>query len=108
MRKVRKHEHHLKELSRRLAATDDPAMIFDFLYGALTPHEREAIALRWQLVKLLEGGATHRATASALGVSLCKITRGSWELKHGRKGFREFVKRAVSGTRKQGTARRKG
>lgn len=48
-----------------------------FLNEILTPAERRDLALRWRLMKLLHAGVPQRKVAARLGVSLCKITRGS-------------------------------
>jgi TrpR family trp operon transcriptional repressor len=85
----------LRELAAELACSGDAEEVYEVLFALLTPREREGIALRWQLVCLLEKGATQRAIAAQLGVSLCKITRGSHELKCGPKGFGKAVRRAV-------------
>lgn len=69
--------------------------VYDVFQAILTPREREKIALRWQLVCLLEKGVTQRAIATRLGVSLCKITRGSHELKFGPAAFLKAVRHAV-------------
>jgi TrpR family trp operon transcriptional repressor len=69
--------------------------VYDVFQAILTPREREKIALRWKLVCLLEKGVTQRAIASRLGVSLCKITRGSHELKYGPAAFLKAVRQAV-------------
>jgi TrpR family trp operon transcriptional repressor len=47
----------------------------------MTPAELENLELRWQLLRLLAGGVPQREIASRLGISLCKITRGSRILK---------------------------
>ena len=88
-----------------LSELDDPGEAYDVLYALLTPRERQKIALRWQLVRLLEKGMTQRAIAAELGVSLCKITRGSRELKHGPAGFRKAIRMAAE---REGAARRGG
>lgn len=68
----------------------------DFLRAILTPRELEKIALRLRLVQLLNEGWSQRHVAEALGVSLCKITRGSRELKYGPEGFRRVLNRTRS------------
>ena len=73
-----------------------PAEVSEVFDALLTPPEREKIALRWKLVCLLEKGETQRHIASELGISLCKITRGSHELKYGPAGFRKAIRKAVS------------
>ena len=88
-------DKELKDLADALARTNKQDKLYDFLHGILTPRERETIALRWQLVKMLEKGVQQRNIADRLGISLCKITRGSRELKHGRKGFRDVVRTAL-------------
>lgn len=46
-----------------------------------TPAEIKTLELRWLLVKKLYEGIPQRKIASELGISLCKITRGSKVLK---------------------------
>ncbi|MEI7435806.1 MAG: Trp family transcriptional regulator [bacterium] len=85
----------LRELVQVLAGLRNEQEVDDLLMALLTPREREKIALRWKLVRMLESGLTQRAIAGQLGVSLCKITRGSRELKTGRTGFRRIVRRSM-------------
>ena len=73
----------LKELSRLMLTMKSESELNDFLHSMLTPRERQNLALRWELVKLLNQGVQQRLISEKLGVSLCKITRGSHELKHG-------------------------
>lgn len=87
-------ERVLRELTSVLSRLD-AAEVYDVFKAILTPREREQIALRWKLVCLLEKGVTQRAIASRLGISLCKITRGSHELKFGPAAFRKAVQHAV-------------
>lgn len=47
----------------------------------LTPAELHDVALRFESLKLLSRGRTQREIAAELGISLCKITRGSRVLK---------------------------
>jgi len=68
-------------ISGYLAETDDPKEIKKILYAVLTPGEIKDLASRWEIVKLLDGGMPQRTIAKKLHVSLCKITRGSKELK---------------------------
>jgi|GEM_PF-430074 len=81
----------LSSLVRALIKANDPDRVVEFLGGLLTPGERANIALRWELVKMLERGISQRDIARMLGISLCKITRGSRELKRGPEGFRTVV-----------------
>ncbi len=87
-------DHVLRELASVLSQLD-ATEVYDVFQALLTPRERDKIALRWKLVCLLEKGVTQRAIAAKLGISLCKITRGSHELKFGPDSFRKAVRQAV-------------
>jgi len=82
---------NLAELANALARTDDPGLIGEFLYCLLTPAEIADIAARWALVKELKRKTPQREIARDLGVSLCKITRGSRELKKPGSAFRQML-----------------
>ena len=84
-------EHPLRELARALAACDDPAMIEEFLASLLTPAEVPEMGKRWALVRLIDDGMSQRNIAKNLGLSLCKITRGSKELKKDHSAFRRMI-----------------
>ncbi|MFQ3546729.1 MAG: Trp family transcriptional regulator [Termitinemataceae bacterium] len=87
-------EENLAELSRTLAATSDARLIEDFLRSLLTPSETADIAARWALVKALDEKVPQREIAKQLGLSLCKITRGSRELKKPDSPFRKMLELA--------------
>jgi TrpR family trp operon transcriptional repressor len=82
---------NLSELAHTLANTQDPALIESFLSGLLTPSEAADIAARWALVKALRDKVPQREIAKNLGVSLCKITRGSRELKKPHSAFKQIL-----------------
>jgi TrpR family trp operon transcriptional repressor len=84
-------EENLGELSETLAKTKDPALIRDFLHCLLTPAEVADIAARWALVKALDNKIPQREIARTLGISLCKITRGSRELKKPGSAFQKML-----------------
>ena len=81
----------IKELSETLASTDDPALIKDFLESILTPNEISEVSSRWELVKQIDEGISQRKIAENLGLSLCKITRGSRELKKEESSFKKMI-----------------
>jgi TrpR family trp operon transcriptional repressor len=85
-------EASCEELARVLAATDDPRLVRDFLTSLLTPSERLDVAARWELVNRIDLGETQRRVAQELGVSLCKITRGSRELKKPDSPFKAMLR----------------
>ena len=82
---------NLAELSQAFSKTSDRALIEDFLRCLLTPAELADIAGRWALVKALRQKKTQREIARDLGVSLCKITRGSRELKKENSAFSRIL-----------------
>jgi TrpR family trp operon transcriptional repressor len=85
----------IEELAAVLARIDDRRLILDFLNCLLTPAEVEEISGRWQLVKLLDRGVSQRQIARELHMSLCKITRGSRELKKKNSAFRKVLNEFV-------------
>jgi TrpR family trp operon transcriptional repressor len=72
---------NIDELSVVFARTGDEHQIAAYFRALFTPKELAALATRWALVKALREKAPQREIAKNLGVSLCKITRGSRELK---------------------------
>ncbi|MFO7729495.1 MAG: Trp family transcriptional regulator [Spirochaetia bacterium] len=81
----------LRELSAALAFCDDPVMIDNFLAALFTDAEVREMGKRWALVRLLEDGMSQRQIAKNLSLSLCKITRGSKELKKRDSAFRKMI-----------------
>ena len=81
----------IKEIARVLAATRDERTIEKFLLSILTKNETDEISSRWELTKLLDRGLTQRKISELLGLSLCKITRGSKELKKKSSVFKYMI-----------------
>jgi TrpR family trp operon transcriptional repressor len=84
-------KENLAELVNALAICGDSSLIEDFLRCLLTPAEIADIAARWALVKALINKIPQREIAQDLGISLCKITRGSRELKKPGSGFKRLM-----------------
>ena len=84
-------DENLTELALALAKTNDTMLIKDFLRRLLTPSETADIAARWALVKALEQKTPQREIAKNLGLSLCKITRGSREMKNPSQAFQKML-----------------
>lgn len=82
---------YLGDLSQAMAETDDRGLIEDFLRCLLTPAETADIAARWALVKALDKKIPQRDIARDLGLSLCRITRGSRELKKENSAFLRMI-----------------
>jgi TrpR family trp operon transcriptional repressor len=81
----------LHEIAEALAGIRDAGLIRRFLESILTPREREEIAGRWLLVQLLDRGESQRHAAKKLGMSLCKTTRGSRELRRRHSAFKAVL-----------------
>ncbi len=81
----------LAELSQVLAIENDPHVISEFLKSLLTENEITDISSRWTLVRLIDKGLSQRAISKELGLSLCKITRGSRELKKENSAFAHMI-----------------
>ena len=71
----------------------DKKLMTEFLTDILTPTEFEALALRWQIVKKLNKGETHRSVAEDLGLGISTVTRGSRELRNKNGGFHLMLKK---------------
>jgi len=84
-------DENLSELALALSVTKDAELIKDFLRRLLTPAEAADIAARWALVKALEMKIPQREIAKTLGLSLCKITRGSKEMKNPSQAFQKML-----------------
>ena len=81
----------LKELSKAFSRADDENLIYNFLECLLTKNELSEVASRWALVQMLDQGTSQRKIASELGLSLCKITRGSKELQKEESAFKKMI-----------------
>lgn len=83
----------IREIALVLASVNDEKLVERFLKSILTKSEMKEIELRWELVKLLYDGMSQRRISEKLGISLCKITRGSRELKKNPSAFKEMIER---------------
>ena len=81
---------NLSEMAHALSGSD-PELIQEFLYSLFTASEADERAKRWALVKQIAKGRPQREIAKDLGLSLCKITRGSRELKKEASAFRRML-----------------
>ena len=88
-------EEGLEEICTLLASTDDAQLIKKFFGCLFTPSELQDMTKRWLLVKEIDKGTTQREIARMFGMSLCKITRGSKELKKEGSAFRIMLDKAT-------------
>ena len=84
--------YKIDEISKALASERDSSIIEEFLSSILTENEIKEISSRWELVKMLREGKSQRKIAEELKLSLCKITRGSKELKKDSSPFEYMLK----------------
>ena len=88
---MRTPEAAFNELVSAISATSDKDLLADFLRSLLTEYELDEITKRWALVRLIDDGMSQRNIAKELGLSLCKITRGSRELKKENSAFARMI-----------------
>jgi TrpR family trp operon transcriptional repressor len=72
---------NIEQICDLLARTKDSQEINLMLSSIFTPAELSDLDSRWEILKRLNRGDTQRSIASDLHLGLCKITRGSKELK---------------------------
>ena len=73
--------NNIEEIAQITAGINDAQLIEEFLYSILTKNEIENVSSRWEIVKQLDQLISQRKIAKTLHLSLCKINRGSRELK---------------------------
>jgi len=76
--KITEYKKELVEVFSKIFG--DKKLMTEFLTDILTPTEFEALALRWQIVKKLNKGETHRSIADDLSLGISTVTRGSRHL----------------------------
>ncbi|MDR0472151.1 MAG: trp operon repressor [Treponema sp.] len=84
-------DKNFSEMIKIMVRSGDPVLVKNFLKCLLTPSEAADIAARWALVKSLDKKIPQREIARQLGLSLCKITRGSRELKKPDSAFQKML-----------------
>ena len=80
-----------KDISKILALMNKPEDITKIFNEILTPNEIRDINLRFELLFLLKAKIPQRTIAKELGISLCKITRGSKLLKNKKSIIRKII-----------------
>ncbi len=90
-KKIQEYKQELIEIFLKIHG--DKEFMAEFLKDILTPAEFEAMALRWQIVKKLNKGETHRSIAGDLGLGISTVTRGSRELRNKNGGFHLLLKK---------------
>ena len=86
----------MRELFQALLTLETPAEVEAFFRDLCTLSELEAMALRWQVARLLERGLPYLEIAERTGASTTTVTRVAHWLKHGEGGYRLALDRAAS------------
>lgn len=86
----------LKEFKKELLEVfikvgNNKNLLAEFLIDIMTPRELDEIAVRWQIVKKLNKGKTHREVAGELGIGISTVNRGSRELRNKNGGFAQIL-----------------
>ena len=84
-------EAGFNELISLIAKNNDEKFLSEFFSCLFTTAERKDIANRWLLVEEIEKGTPQRDIAKSFKMSLCKITRGSKELKKENSAFKKML-----------------
>lgn len=84
-------EAALKEMYSLLAKENSEDFIAEFFDCLFTKAELKDFAKRWLLVREIDKGTPQREIAKKFHISLCKITRGSRELKKQDSAFRKML-----------------
>jgi TrpR family transcriptional regulator, trp operon repressor len=84
-KKILEYRKELVEVFSKIQG--DKQLMAEFMLDILTPAELDDLALRWQLVKRLNKGETHRSVAGELGLGLGTVMRGARELRNKKGGF---------------------
>lgn len=86
-----------KELTQIIAGISDETEIEELFSELLTTQEFNNITMRWQILKELYQGEPQRAIAARHRISLCKITRGSKQLKKKNSATGKLLKQFYEG-----------
>lgn len=85
-------ELHRRELLKLIAeAGKNPKLLDAALTDLLTPGEYKEIATRWQIVKRLAAGESHRHIASDLKIGIATVNRGARMLLNAQGGFNQLL-----------------
>jgi len=81
-----------KELEGIFLRIKSKKLLHEFLIDLLSPAEYKDLAMRWQIMKMLEKGISQRDIARRLKVSVATIARGSKELLNKKGGFAKMLR----------------
>ncbi|MGH3011583.1 MAG: YerC/YecD family TrpR-related protein [Gaiellaceae bacterium] len=83
----------MEDLFEAIQTLEEPEEIEHFLRDLCTLSELEAMAHRWEVVKLLDQGLPYQKIARRTGASTTTVTRVAHWLRHGEGGYRAALDR---------------
>jgi TrpR-related protein YerC/YecD len=83
----------MEDLLEAIVGFEDPEEAGRFLRDLCTLSELEAMAHRWQVVKLLDEGLPYQEVSRRTGASTTTVTRVAHWLRHGEGGYRTALDR---------------
>ena len=85
-----------KELEQILAKiSQNKSLLHEFLLDLLSPAEYKELAVRVQIIKLLNKKMPHRAISKALKVGVSTINRGARALSNTKGGFSRVTSKKI-------------
>jgi len=93
MERLLRDNHRLWELFEVITLLEDGEDCARFFRDLCTISELEAMAERWEIVKLIEEGIPYRRISETTGASTTTVTRIAHWLKYGEGGYRLMLKR---------------
>ena len=86
----------MEDLFEAILTLEGPEEIEHFLRDLCTLSELEAMAHRWEVVKLLDKGLPYQEIARRTGASTTTVTRVAHWLRHGEGGYRTALDRRAA------------
>ena len=83
----------MEDLFEAIVSLEEPEEAGRFLRDLCTLSELEAMAHRWEVVKLLDQGLPYQEIARRTGASTTTVTRVAHWLRHGEGGYRTALDR---------------
>ncbi|KKP38252.1 MAG: TrpR-like protein YerC/YecD [Candidatus Peregrinibacteria bacterium GW2011_GWF2_33_10] len=93
MEKRKNNQKYANDFFELFVALPNKEIVNQVMEDFFTLSELEAVAQRWQIVKMLEQGISQRQISEKLGVGIATITHGSQTLKQKGDGFRWLLGR---------------
>jgi len=90
--KIQKYKDEVVQVFLKISKNQK--LFTEFLSDILTPSEFKSVSLRWQIIKRLSKGETHRFIAKELGIGISTVTRGSRELEDPNGAFSKIFKKS--------------